>query len=267
MSWAEQVGRILGSRVTGGRRLTGGDLGGASLIELGDGRRFVVKQGAGEETESEMLETLRRAGVPVPEVIHCADGLLVMAFIEAGARADEGGWTDLGRVLEQLHRPTSQAYGWKADCRFGPIAIVNARSDNWVQFWAQNRILCHTPHVGAALAPRLETLAARLGDLIPERPPPALLHGDLWGGNILFADSRVAALIDPACYYGDREVDLAMLTLFDHPTDAFFATLSLEPGWRERLPVYRLWPLLVHLRLFGNSYRSAVLRALDACGA
>jgi fructosamine-3-kinase len=76
----------------------------------------------------------------------------------------------------------------------------------------------------------------------------------------------VAALIDPACYHGHREVDIAMLTLFDHPPEAFFAALSLEPGWRERLPVYRLWPLLVHLRLFGESYRGAVDRALAACG-
>jgi fructosamine-3-kinase len=120
--------------------------------------------------------------------------------------------------------------------------------------------------VGPVTAHRIEALAARLGELIPETPPAALIHGDLWRGNILFASGRVAALIDPAYYHGHRETDIAMLTLFDHPPEAFFAALSLEPGWRERLPVYRLWPLLVHLRLFGESYRGAVDRALAACG-
>jgi fructosamine-3-kinase len=265
VNWADKVGRILGSRVTGGRRL-GGDLGGAALVELADGRRVVAKQGQGAEAEGAMLEALRRAGAPAPEVLHRADGLLIMTWVEAGGRADEAAWADLAQVLERLHRPVPEAYGWQADHRFGPVAIANTRGDDWVEFWARHRILCHAPHVGAALGPRLEALAARLGELIPRDPPAGLLHGDLWGGNILFANGRVAALVDPACYYGHREVDVAMLTLFDHPPDAFFAALSLEPGWRERLPVYRLWPLLVHLRLFGNSYRSAVLRALEACG-
>lgn len=266
MSWIERLGAILGSEVTGGRQLSGGDLGGASLIEFADGRRLVAKQGEGAGREGEMLEALRAAGAPVPELVHRSDDLLVMAYVEADVREPEG-WAHLGEVLEQLHRAVSQPFGWDVDHRFGPVGIANLRSESWTEFWALNRILCHVPHVGAALASRLENLAARLGNLIPENPPVALLHGDLWGGNILFAGDRVAALIDPACYYGHREVDLAMLTLFDHPPASFFERLSLDAGWRERLPVYRLWPLLVHLRLFGNSYRDAVIRALGACGA
>lgn len=265
MSWTEELGLVLGSRVVGGRKLAG-DLGGASLVELADGRRLVAKQGDGVEAEAAMLRALGAAGAPVPPIVHCADGLLVMEFVEAADRSDEAGWRDLAWVLEALHPAAEETFGWPVDHRFGPVAIANARSHNWVEFWAANRILCHAPRVGAGLAARLERLAGRLGELIPAAPPPGLLHGDLWGGNILFAHSRVAALIDPACYYGHREVDVAMLTLFDHPPDAFFDALSLEPGWRERLPVYRLWPLLVHLRLFGSSYRPAVARALDACG-
>ena len=103
-------------------------------------------------------------------------------------------------------------------------------------------------------------------DMLPAKPPAALLHGDLWSGNVLFHGGQLAALIDPACYHGDREVDFAMLQVFGNPPDAFFAASELDPGWRERVPAYQLWPMLVHLRLFGNAYRSRVESLLSACG-
>jgi fructosamine-3-kinase len=89
----------------------------------------------------------------------------------------------------------------------------------------------------------------------------------LWGGNILVSQGRISGLIDPACYHGDREVDFAMLSLFDHPPAEFFEQAALEPGWQERRDIYRLWPLLVHLRLFGHSYYRSVSACLDRLGA
>jgi fructosamine-3-kinase len=118
------------------------------------------------------------------------------------------------------------------------------------------------------LARRVEALAADLHNRLPARPAPALLHGDLWGGNILAAGDRVSGLIDPACYYGHAEVDLAMLGLFDQPGAAFTEAYGApEPGHDERSAIYRLWPALVHLRLFGPGYRPMVDRLLDAIGA
>ncbi|BBC72037.1 aminoglycoside phosphotransferase [Altererythrobacter sp. B11] len=267
MNWTAEIARITGSAVIGGRRLAGGDLGGATLVELADGRRIVAKDGALAEAEGAMLRAIAETGAPAPAVIHAGGGLLLMDHVETdGSAPGASGWADLARVLELLHGPTGETYGWGTDHAFGPVAIPNAASPSWTAFWRDNRLLCHLDRLGPRLGGRLEQLGARLGELIPEHPPAALLHGDLWGGNLLFNGGRVAALIDPACYRGHREVDLAMLTLFDHPPEEFFAALDLEPGWRERLPVYRLWPLLVHLRLFGQSYRGAVERALDACG-
>ena len=94
-----------------------------------------------------------------------------------------------------------------------------------------------------------------------------LLHGDLWGGNVLVAGNRVSGLIDPACYFGHVEVDIAMLTLFDRPGAEFYQAYGpLDPGHEERLLIYRLWPALVHLRLFGGGYRSLVEQHLSAAG-
>jgi fructosamine-3-kinase len=105
-------------------------------------------------------------------------------------------------------------------------------------------------------------------DLIPARPPPALLHGDLWSGNLLVRDGRLAAFIDPACYYGDAEVDLAMLDLFGSPGESFREAYGpLEPGWPERRAVYQLFPALVHLALFGSCYAGMVDRLLSRLGA
>jgi fructosamine-3-kinase len=166
-----------------------------------------------------------------------------------------------------MHHVRGDHYGWADDYAFGPVAIANGWSDNWPRFWAERRLLCHAPHVPAALAHRLETLAADLPSRLPARPAPALLHGDLWTGNVLVHGDRVSGLIDPACYYGHAEVDFAMLSLFDSPPPAFYdAYGSREPGHAERLPIYQIWPALVHLRLFGNSYRRLVERLLSATG-
>jgi fructosamine-3-kinase len=202
----------------------------------------------------------------VPDVLAADDAVLVLSLVD-DAGSVSSAWSDLGRVLATLHACHGPHYGWACDYAFGPVAIVNAETDDWPAFWGEHRLVNNAGFVGTGLARRLETLAADLSNRLPKRPPPSLLHGDLWGGNVLVADGKVSALIDPACYYGDGLVDVAMLQMFDHPAPAFFSAYGKsEAGHRERLMIYRLWPALVHLRLFGSGYRPLVERLLSDLG-
>jgi fructosamine-3-kinase len=170
-------------------------------------------------------------------------------------------------VLATLHRTNKQRYGWTEDYAFGPLPIANGWVDDWPRFWAERRLRAHLAHLPSSLARRVEALASDLPNRLPARPTSSLLHGDLWGGNVLVAGDKVSGLIDPACYYGHGEVDLAMLTLFDRPDGAFYDAYGpLAPGLEERLVIYRLWPALVHLRLFGSGYRPMVERFLSEAG-
>ncbi|RDC75488.1 aminoglycoside phosphotransferase [Rhodovulum sp. 12E13] len=255
---------LLGAEVAEARPLHGGDLSEVVRLRMADGRRAVAKTGATARAEAEMLEAIAAAGAPAPAVLAVAHDLLVLEDLgdETGL---SGAWEALGRVLATLHADTGDAYGWPRDHAFGPVAIPNAATDTWPAFWAERRLLPSVPHLPAPLARRVEMLAARLPDLLPERPPAALLHGDLWTGNVMARGARLLGLIDPACYRGHAEVDLAMLHLFGRPGPAFHVAYGQpEPGEDTRRPIYTLWPALVHLRLFGPGYRGLVERCLDA---
>lgn len=263
---AARAAALLGGRLGRVQRLSGGDLSAVFRIDLADGGSAVVKQADSAPAEADMLRAIAATGAPAPKVLAVADDLLVMEALPANGSLSGAGWDDLAAALGRLHGATCELYGWHRDHAFGPVAIPNGWRGDWPGFWAHNRLCCHVPHIPADLGHRVKALSGRLGEMLPERPAPALLHGDLWGGNMLASGGRLTGLIDPACYHGHREVDVAMLTLFDRPPDSFFDALALEPGWRERLPVYRLWPLLVHLRLFGAGYAGAVSAALEASG-
>ncbi|MGV6847514.1 MAG: fructosamine kinase family protein [Marinibacterium sp.] len=262
----ERAATLLGSQVTGMERLHGGDLSRVLRLRLCDGRSIVAKIGGPASVEAGMLRTMRAAGVPAPAVI-AVDGEILL--LEDLGRDDGpgGAWEDLGGVLATLHRARGDGFGWSSDYAFGPVAIANAPAEDWPAFWAERRLLPFCPHIAPDLARRVETLAARLADHLPARPRVSLLHGDLWTGNILARTGRVRGLIDPACYYGHGEVDLAMLTLFGRPGAGFWSAYGpLESSADRRRPIYQLWPALVHLRLFGDGYRALVESCLKAAG-
>jgi fructosamine-3-kinase len=261
---AQRAASLLGGTLARADPLAGGDLSQVIRIMLHDGRTAIAKGGPAPGTEAGMLAAVTATGAPAPDVLAVSDTVLVLQSLPGNAGVGAA-WASLGVALSRLHQATGPRYGWTADYAFGRVAIENAWDDDWPTFWARRRLLVHAPHLPAALARRLETLARDLPNRLPAHPTPSLLHGDLWGGNVMAAGTRVTGLIDPACYYGHGEVDIAMLGLFDRPGAAFFnAYGALAPDAEARLGIYRLWPVLVHVRLFGASYLGMANALLDA---
>lgn len=267
---AGHAARLLGAGLARAVPIAGGDLSEVVAVELDDGRTAVVKGAASPAIEAAMLGAIRATGAPAPIVLAHDEAVLVLERLASDGRIERA-WRHLGVVLARLHAVdrlgdgSPLRYGWDADYAFGSVAIDNGRTDTWPCFWAEKRLVNHLTHLPRELGVRIEALAADLDNRLPAAPDPALLHGDLWGGNILVHDGRVTGLIDPACYHGDREVDFAMLRLFNQPDrDLLDAYGSLDLGHEARLPIYQLWPALVHLRLFGMAYRPLVERLLNA---
>lgn len=263
---ADRTARFLGRKARTTERLHGGDLAEVLAINLNDGSRVVAKPGRTAKTEAGMLRAIRAAGVPAPKVLAEDDDILVLEFLPDDGSLSSA-WESLGNSVRRLHSARGEKYGWHTDHAFSTVEIPNSTAPKWPEFWAERRLLPSAPLVGNSIARRLEKLAGRLNDILPANPPAALLHGDLWSGNILSSKGKITGLIDPACYYGHSEVDIAMLSLFGSPSSAFYQAYG-EPdaGLETRQPVYQLWPALVHLRLFGQGYSGMVDRMLRSQG-
>jgi fructosamine-3-kinase len=225
------------------------------MVEAG-GRTFVVKRGPGSLDEADGLRRLREVpgAPPVPEVVAAEDDLLVTAAVDQAPRTayhDES----LGRGLAMLHDVTLPRCGagssWIGACRVDPMPWPDA-----VGFYGAR---LGELAAGCGLEQAVTPLAGRLGDLLPPGGP-ALLHGDLWWGNVLFGSNGRAWLIDPSVHGGHPEEDLAMLALFGTVPDRVLAAYTevrpLDAGWQERVALFQLYPLLVHSVLFGGGYRS-----------
>ena len=249
-------------------RLAGGDLSEVLLVRRSDGRKTVAKGGPSVGTEAAMLRSLISAGVPAPMVEGEHEGVLLLEHVENDGVFSPAAWRDIGAAVKRLHERTDERYGWPVDYRLGTVELDNRQTSDWPGFWAEQRLIATASVLDRPWRERVERLAARLPGLLPASPRPSHLHGDLWSGNILVANGRLAALIDPACYFGDAEVDLAMLTLFATPPAEFAESYGeLDAGWEERRTLYQLFPALVHQRLFGATYHGMVDRLLSQFGA
>lgn len=222
------------------------------------------------DLEAFMLQYLRRHGpLPVPGVLHAAPDLLVLEFLPGAAVATPAAEEDLGRRLAGLHAVSAVQFGFERDTLIGPLPQANPWTAQWLDFFREERLLAmarEAARAGALPAPllaRIERLAERLEKWLPPSAAPALLHGDLWGGNVLADAARVTAVLDPALYFGDPEIELAFSMLFhSFGRRMYEAYAELRPIAREffseRKDLYNLYPLLVHVRLFGGGYVAQV---------
>lgn len=207
--------------------------------------------------------------VATPEVLQVDDTQLVTRLL-VPQRPSRHAWETLGTQLAQLHQLRQPCFGFPEDNYCGATPQPNTRTDDGHLFFSEQRLLFQGRMARSAGRLRssdlddLDSLCARLQDLIPEQAP-SLLHGDLWSGNVLFcADGPY--LIDPACYWGWPEADLAMTTLFGRFDNSFYESYQsispLPPGFEERISLYNLYHLLNHLNIFGRTYHSEVVAVL-----
>ncbi len=278
-----RIAAALGRAVRDVRALSGGSVATVVRARLDDGRDVVAKLGTGDtklDIEARMLTALRaRSSLPVPDVLHAAPDLLVMTWIENdGGAVTPAVEADAARHLAALHDITNDTFGFPFDTLIGGLDQLNPATASWRDFFRDARLLHMAARahgegrIDGHLRARIERLSTRLDELIPDDRPPSLLHGDMWRGNVLVAGARVAGFVDPACYFGDAEIELAFATLFGTFGDSFFRSYAeLRPfdaaGFFEaRRDLYNLYPLLVHVRLFGGAYVAAVERTLARFG-
>lgn len=262
-SLAERASALTGTTISRIEQLRGGSLSNVVRLHTADCRSFIAKSGHTAKTEARMLKAIRAAGASAPQVVAVSTDLLILEDLGQ----DEGlenAWRSLGQETRLLHATKGRYYGWTEDHSFGEVYIPNTPTHSWPEYWAERRLLPSCSEIPLDLARKVEVLANRIHDLLPEHPPAALLHGDLWVGNVMSRNGRITGLIDPSSYYGDAEVDLAMLSLFGSPDQEFWPAYGdMNPGYAERRSIYQLWPALVHLRLFGAGYRNLVEQCLS----
>ncbi len=254
----------------------GGCINQAYHIET-DSESFFIKRNSASQfpkmfyKEAKGIELLRQAKViDTPVVIgvidYDGDSFLLLKYIDSGAKT-RNFWVDFGNKLAKLHMHTNAHFGLDHHNYIGSLVQYNYQKDKWSDFFIEERLLRQiklardSTLIDTKTIKVFETFFKVMEDIFPSEPP-ALLHGDLWNGNYMVNKQGAPVLIDPAVYYGHREMDLAMTQLFGGFNEAFYESyhqaFPLEKGWEDRWQYCNLYPLMVHLNLFGTRYLQSV---------
>lgn len=271
----------LGARLRSTRPLGGGCIGEVYRAELEDGTTLVAKVDreaeAHLEREAYMLRYLREnSDLPVPEVYHGSETLLLMEFIEGSSRFSRGAEHHAAELLAALHDVTADAYGHERNTLIGSLDQPNPWNESWIDFFRENRLLylADVAHESGRLPiedrKRIDRLAGKLDGLIEEPDQPSLIHGDVWSANVLAKGDSITAFLDPAIYHADREMELAYISLFNSFgqdfLDKYRGIRGIRDGFETRRDIYNLYPLLVHVYFFGGGYVSSVQNTLSKFG-
>lgn len=266
-------------RVTASRPISGGCINEAWWVSDGAFAYFVKRNAAARQDmlqaeydglmEIAQSETIR---VPLPVAVgaDAASSFLVTEFLPMGGRVNP---QSLAQALARMHRHTQGQFGWWRDNTIGLTAQRNDLHTHWPEFFADCRLggqlrLAQANNAPSRLIDRGFELAESLAALFRSyRPLASLLHGDLWSGNYACLQDGTAVIFDPAVYYGDHETDLAMMELFGHPGDAFFAEYAdhfpIDEGYPVRRTLYNAYHIVNHYNLFGGAYATQAERLID----
>jgi fructosamine-3-kinase len=260
--------------------VSGGDINQAQKLELSDGSSLFLKFNSNDlpnlfETEAAGLELLAETQtIRIPKVIASVEAstnnpaCLILEWIESSLKSDGKSMRNFGQNLAHLHEVSADYYGLDRDNYIGSLPQSNGQNLSWIEFYRDKRLgeQAELAKEFGLLPPQrekmIDKLRANLNKFISESEiSPALLHGDLWGGNYLITKSE-AVLIDPAVYFGHSEVDVAMTELFGGFSGEFYQGYDeirpLPPEYDDRRLLYQLYPILVHLNFFGGTYGAKV---------
>lgn len=258
----------------------GGDINQAFVLQTNHGKYFIKMNTASRypfmfEKEAKGLSILKNSGeVVVPGVITPGEyddhAYLIMEYVET-KEGIENFWEDFGRSLARLHQHQAEKFGLDHDNYIGSLHQSNTNHNTWPGFFIEERLEKQVKmardrrEISPGTVHAFERLYKRLDEIFPEEAP-ALLHGDLWSGNFMTGNQGKACLIDPAVYYGHREMDLGMSKLFGGFDPEFYRyyhqEYPLEKDWEKRTDICNLYPLMVHVNLFGGSYVYSVEKIL-----
>lgn len=259
---------------------SGGCINHGGKLTTSEGNFFVKWNSAAKfpdmfQAESKGLTLLGApSAIRLPHVISVGESgsfqFLVLEFIEERPRIKNYGEL-LGRQLALLHQVRANSFGLGHNNYIGSLKQLNESRPTWVDFFIHQRLAVQLQLASGngladtALLKKFDDLYKKLPSLLPEEAP-SLLHGDLWGGNLMTDEKGSPCLIDPAVYYGNREADLAMTRLFGGFSEEFYKSYQeafpLSAGWKNRVGLYNLYPLLVHVNLFGGGYVAQVSSVL-----
>ena len=275
--------KILSEPIKSTSSVSGGCIADSRKLQLESGKLYFLKQlrgsfsGAFDSEERGIIELRKSGTVNVPDVVCKGQDFLLLQWIESGYSRSRTSMEMLGRQFAELHRYRGKKFGFSEDNLLGDTPQSNKPSKegslNWAVFYAENRLEFQTSlavkngYATTELRNMMENLIKKFPDLISgTEEEPSLLHGDLWSGNYLIDGKGIPWLIDPAVYYGHREADLAMTSLFGGFPNSFYSAYKsaypIAPGYSEREPLYQLYHLLNHLNLFGTGYYGQVISLL-----
>ncbi len=282
MSWKKAIETALSEKfkthikIISSHYVGGGSINDTRMIKTNKGDFFVKMNSAGKfpgmfEKEAKGLKILDSANViDVPEPLLWGEtgdtAFLVLNYINSSHKKN-GFWEDFGTKLALLHKNSSDMFGLDHDNYIGSLPQSNKQHRRWEDFFVlerlepQIKLALNSGEIDKSFVKLFDNLFSKIDRIFPDEPP-ALLHGDLWGGNYMTNEKGNPVLIDPAVYYGHREMDLGMTRLFGGFDNEFYYHYNkkypLEKGWEERLEICNLYPLMVHVNLFGGGYSGSV---------
>lgn len=283
MMWNEidtHISRVIGEKFSNQKRrsLSGGCINQGYAVSSGDKTYFVKLNQASmiDMFEAEVLgleEMLHSNSIRVPKPICCGiadnSSYIVLEWLEMNGTNNKS-WSEMGRKLAAMHKTTtSLGFGWKINNTIGSTPQINTWTADWAEFYTKHRLSYQFKLAlqRGADFPQQEKLLAAMSKILTHQPQPSLVHGDLWGGNAGFTVKGEPMIYDPATYFGDREVDVAMTELFGgFPADfyrGYNEVFPLDAGYEQRKTIYNLYHIINHFNLFGGGYADQANRMIS----